>query len=131
MNVLSMCHMALQAALQQQAQDTKKKVPAIPRAAGGEKWWDSTLMEWPENDFRCAPGLADSRPLFIPCNAASGATLLSFLPYFDCGAELANRVQCQEHGIAQIAPNFSVCSTQHCARLEFCGVQDICGGSGQ
>ena len=49
-----MCHMALQAALQQQAQDTKKKVPAIPRAAGGEKWWDSTLMEWPENDFRCA-----------------------------------------------------------------------------
>ena len=26
----------------------------MPRAAGGEKWWDSTLLEWPENDFRCA-----------------------------------------------------------------------------
>ena len=44
-----------QAALQQQAQEKKKKPPAVPRAAGGEKWWDSTLLEWPENDFRCAP----------------------------------------------------------------------------
>ena len=44
----------MQAALQQQAQEKKKKPPAVPRAAGGEKWWDSTLLEWPENDFRWA-----------------------------------------------------------------------------
>ena len=30
----------------------------MPRAAGGEKWWDSTLLEWPENDFRCVTGMA-------------------------------------------------------------------------
>ena len=45
----------MQAALQQQAQEKKKKAPAVPRAAGGEKWWDSTLVEWPQNDFRCEP----------------------------------------------------------------------------
>lgn len=45
----------MQAALQQQAQEKKKKAPAVPRAAGGEKWWDPTLVEWPQNDFRCRP----------------------------------------------------------------------------
>ena len=28
----------------------------MPRAAGGEKWWDPTLLEWPENDFRIFVG---------------------------------------------------------------------------
>ncbi len=28
----------------------------MPRAAGGEKWWDPTLTEWPENDFRIFVG---------------------------------------------------------------------------
>ncbi|CAK0784580.1 hypothetical protein CVIRNUC_007784 [Coccomyxa viridis] len=46
----------VKAALQQQAQEKKKKAPAVPRAAGGEKWWDSTLLEWPENDFRIFVG---------------------------------------------------------------------------
>ena len=41
-----------QAALLGQAQEKKKKPPAVPRAAGGEKWWDPTLVEWPKDDFR-------------------------------------------------------------------------------
>ena len=52
--------MHAQAALEQEAKDSagkgKKKPPAVPRAAGGSKWWDASLMEWPENDFRIFVG---------------------------------------------------------------------------
>ncbi|KAK9836560.1 hypothetical protein WJX74_003125 [Apatococcus lobatus] len=34
----------------------KIKQKAVPRLAGGEKWWDSSLLEWPENDFRIFVG---------------------------------------------------------------------------
>ena len=34
----------------------KIKQKAVPRTAGGEKWWDSSLLEWPENDFRIFVG---------------------------------------------------------------------------
>ena len=57
----------MQAALQQQAQEKKKKAPAVPRAAGGEKWWDPTLVEWPQNDFRCRPAPFTS----LACEAAT------------------------------------------------------------
>jgi hypothetical protein len=50
----------LQAALEKEAQDSagapKKKPPAVPRAAGGARWWDASLLEWPENDFRIFVG---------------------------------------------------------------------------
>ena len=46
----------VQAALEKEANEKKKKPPAMPRAAGGEKWWDPTLTEWPENDFRIFVG---------------------------------------------------------------------------
>ena len=49
-----------QAALEKEASESKgakkQKPPAMPRAAGGEKWWDPTLLEWPENDFRIFVG---------------------------------------------------------------------------
>ncbi len=45
-----------QAALEREANEKKKKPPAMPRAAGGQKWWDPTLTEWPENDFRIFVG---------------------------------------------------------------------------
>ncbi len=32
------------------------KSKAVPRAAAGQKWYDSTLSEWPENDFRIFVG---------------------------------------------------------------------------
>ncbi len=38
------------------AKDAKKKPPAVPRKAGGEVWWDTTLAEWPPNDFRIFVG---------------------------------------------------------------------------
>lgn len=46
----------VKAALEREANEKKKKPPAMPRAAGGQKWWDSTLTEWPENDFRIFVG---------------------------------------------------------------------------
>ena len=50
----------VQAALEKEAQDNagagKKKPPAVPRAAGGARWWDASLLEWPENDFRIFVG---------------------------------------------------------------------------
>lgn len=33
----------------------KPAVP-LPRVAGGERWYDATLTEWPENDFRIFVG---------------------------------------------------------------------------
>ena len=32
------------------------KTKAVPRAAAGQKWYDATLSEWPENDFRIFVG---------------------------------------------------------------------------
>ena len=32
------------------------KSKAVFRSAAGQKWWDPTLTEWPENDFRIFVG---------------------------------------------------------------------------
>ncbi|KAF9604789.1 hypothetical protein IFM89_010330 [Coptis chinensis] len=40
----------VKAALAKHKADTKKK--AVPRKAAGQTWEDSTLAEWPENDYR-------------------------------------------------------------------------------
>lgn len=50
------CSDILQAALEKEAAEKKKKPPAVPRMAGGQKWWDPTLTEWPPNDFRIFVG---------------------------------------------------------------------------
>lgn len=34
----------------------KKKVPGVLRSAAGTRWWDPTLAEWPENDYRIFVG---------------------------------------------------------------------------
>ena len=49
------CHDA-QAALVKEGKEKPKRAPAIPRSAGGEKWWDPSLADWPENDFRIFVG---------------------------------------------------------------------------
>jgi RNA recognition motif-containing protein len=48
--------LALQAAVEKEAQEKKKKPAAVPRMAGGQRWWDPTLTEWPQNDFRIFVG---------------------------------------------------------------------------
>lgn len=40
----------------QQAQDDKKRKVGYVRSAGGDKWIDPTLAEWPENDHRIFVG---------------------------------------------------------------------------
>lgn len=49
----------LQADVENQGKPAKVKIDktkAIPRAAAGQKWYDPTLSEWPENDFRIFVG---------------------------------------------------------------------------
>ncbi|KAK9810387.1 hypothetical protein WJX72_009814 [[Myrmecia] bisecta] len=46
----------IKAALASQDKEKKPKPKAIPRMAAGEKWWDPTLVEWPDNDFRIFVG---------------------------------------------------------------------------
>lgn len=36
--------------------ETKKEKPALLREAAGKRWVDTTLLEWPENDFRIFVG---------------------------------------------------------------------------
>jgi hypothetical protein len=36
--------------------DYKKPGKTVKRHAGGQTWWDSSLAEWPENDFRVFVG---------------------------------------------------------------------------
>ncbi|KAK9795883.1 hypothetical protein WJX73_006676 [Symbiochloris irregularis] len=38
------------------ASGKKEKKPAMKRGAAGEKWWDSSMLEWDENDFRIFVG---------------------------------------------------------------------------
>lgn len=49
----------LQADVENQGKPAKAKIDktnAVPRAAAGQKWYDATLTEWPENDFRIFVG---------------------------------------------------------------------------
>lgn len=49
----------LQADVENQGKPAKAKIDktkAVPRAAAGQKWYDATLSEWPENDFRIFVG---------------------------------------------------------------------------
>ena len=49
----------LQADVENQGKPAKVKIDktkAIPRAAAGQKWYDPTLSEWAENDFRIFVG---------------------------------------------------------------------------
>lgn len=48
-----------QADVENQGKPAKAKIDktnAVPRAAAGQKWYDATLSEWPENDFRIFVG---------------------------------------------------------------------------
>ncbi len=49
----------MQADVENQGKVGKPKIDkskAIPRAAAGQKWYDATLSEWAENDFRIFVG---------------------------------------------------------------------------
>lgn len=51
--------LCLQADVENQGKPAKAKIDktkAVPRAAAGQKWYDATLSEWPENDFRIFVG---------------------------------------------------------------------------
>ena len=57
--ILSILLLMLQADVENQGKVGKPKIDrskAVPRAAAGQKWYDSTLSEWPENDFRIFVG---------------------------------------------------------------------------
>ncbi|KAL3157906.1 hypothetical protein ABBQ32_012314 [Trebouxia sp. C0010 RCD-2024] len=50
---------AIKADVENQGKPAKAKIDktkAVPRAAAGQKWYDATLSEWPENDFRIFVG---------------------------------------------------------------------------
>lgn len=49
----------MQADVENQGKPAKAKIDktkAVPRAAAGQKWYDATLSEWPESDFRIFVG---------------------------------------------------------------------------
>ena len=49
----------MQADVENQGKVGKAKIDkskAVPRAAAGQKWYDATLSEWAENDFRIFVG---------------------------------------------------------------------------
>ena len=49
----------MQADVENQGKVGKPKIDkskAVPRAAAGQKWYDATLSEWAENDFRIFVG---------------------------------------------------------------------------
>lgn len=51
--------LCLQADVENQGKPAKAKIDktkAVPRAAAGQKWYDATLSEWAENDFRIFVG---------------------------------------------------------------------------
>lgn len=51
--------LTMQADVENQGKPAKAKIDkskAVPRAAAGQKWYDATLSEWAENDFRIFVG---------------------------------------------------------------------------